>query len=178
MTDLIILPPNSKAIPLTKGKFAIVDEENYDWLMQWNWIYRKSGNRGYAQRALHIGYIDKKRIRTTLLMHRVILLPESNMQVDHINGNGLDNRRCNIRTCTVAQNTANRIMVMKKSSKYKGVCWNKAMRKWKAYIKHSYKGFHLGYFDNEEEAALAYNNAAKLYFSEFARLNIIEITPV
>ena len=97
--------------------------------------------------------------------------------VDHINGNGLDNRRANLRVCTHQQNIFNQQKRKDKcSSKYKGVCWSKRNKSWLAQIRFNYKLIYLGYYKNEDDAGLAYNEKAKELFGEFARLNIIEET--
>ena len=92
------------------------------------------------------------------------------MEIDHINGNGLDYRKCNLRVCTHQQNLQNQ-RIQKGVSKFKGVCWHKASQKWMAKIKHNYKTIYLGVFNNEIDAAKSYNKKAKELFGEFARLN-------
>ena len=106
-------------------------------------------------------------------MHRFLLSPKDNEIVDHINGNGLDNRKSNLRLCTPSQNNQN--FRIKKTSKsgYKGVCWHKASKKWRVTIKTVYKQVSGGYFSDKKEAALKYNELASKYFGEFARLNIL-----
>lgn len=89
---------------------------------------------------------------------------------DHINGNKLDNRRCNLRICTPHQNNLNRPNV---TGKYKGVYWCKRLKKWMAQIMIGERNKYVGSFPNEEEAAFAYNEAAKKYHGEFARLNVL-----
>lgn len=166
MTESLILPPSSKAIALTQGKFAIVDEADYEWLNQWKW---NLNSQTYAVRGFYIGNYKQK----TLSMHRLIIDAPLGIFVDHINGNGLDNRRCNLRLCTHSQNHMNRKHHKDASSKYKGVSWHKPLKKWRTQIAVKQKGIHLGYFVSEIEAALAYNEAARIYFGEFAKLNII-----
>ena len=94
--------------------------------------------------------------------------------IDHINNVKDDNRIVNLREATGFQNQANQKPQVGKTSKYKGVCWSKQCCKWRAYIKVNYKTIHLGYYHNEEDAALAYNKAALEIFGEFAKINIIE----
>ena len=108
-------------------------------------------------------------------MHRVIMDAPKGMHVDHINGNGLDNRRENLRLCTNSQNHMNRKTHRDSSSKYKGVSWNKRNSKWQAYIGSGIKRKNLGYFASESDAAKAYDIKAKECFGEFARLNLGEI---
>lgn len=109
---------------------------------------------------------DKKGI----LMHRLILNAEKGQQVDHINGNGLDNRRNNLRFVTQSQNMMNAKKRRNTTSKYKGVSWNKHHKKWKAEI--NYKKTNLiGYFDVEKDAAMAYNRVAKKVYGVYGRPN-------
>lgn len=157
----------AKEIPLTQGQVAIVDDEDYEWLMQWKWyaIYRKNAKLFYAGRT-------EKGHKSILLMHRALLKPEPTELVDHVNRNGIDNRRSNLRVCTRSQNAAN----MKRksgSSEYKGVFRTRGRgkpgRKWAAQICVNYKIFNLGRFDTPEEAKAAYDKAALELFGEFAR---------
>ena len=95
-------------------------------------------------------------------------------QIDHINGDRTDNRIVNLREATGSENQGNRKIHEGGTSKYKGVSWKKQYSKWVAKIVVNHKNIHLGYYDNEEKAALAYNKAALEYFGEFAKINIIE----
>ena len=172
MTDDIIIPPNTKAIPLSKGKYAIVDDEDYEELNKYKWTYHKNG---YAHRCEYLGRKDKKPIHKIILMHRLVMGTPKGMHTDHINGNKLDNRRCNLRICTTIQNQHNqKITDRKGTSKYKGVSWNKGMNKWIATIVVDKKQLRLGYYISEEDAAEVYNQAAKKYFGEFAKINLLK----
>lgn len=135
------------------------------------WYAHKIGNTFYAVRATGSG-----RNRRNIWMHREIIHPPDHLIVDHINHNGLDNRKASLRPATRAQNNYNRLIVKRKdsSSKYKGVAWKKENKKWQAQI--NFKGDHifLGYFKDERKAAKAYDEAAKKYYGEFACLNIPE----
>jgi len=142
-----------KEIPLTQGKFALVDDDDYEYLSQWKWWY----SNGYVVRS-HIDPVTKK--STKIYMHRKIMKPPKGMVVHHINNNGLDNQECNLRVCTYSQNNQNKKSHKKGSSKYKGVSWNKHNKKWQAYITYEGKRFNLGYYAIEEEAARAYDKAA------------------
>ncbi len=159
-----------KKILLTRGKFAIVDDEDFEFLMQWKW---KCSGHGYAVRNKHIGTVGGKRVQERIYMHRLIMNALKGQYTDHINGDGLDNRRCNLRLCTNQQNAANsKKYSIPTSSKYKGVSWDKKNKKWRASI-HVLKTIFLGRFDSEEDAAKAYNEAAIKYHDKFSRINIL-----
>jgi len=156
-----------KQIPLTQGKFAIVDDEDYDYLMQWKWKASPGRSTWYATR----GEGGSNGKQTTICMHRVITGAAKGQHTDHINHNGLDNRRCNLRLCTNLENHLNRLPQKNCSSDYKGVTWNKRLEKWAAQIMLHSKNHHLGYFKDEINAAYAYDEKAKELFGEFAYLN-------
>ena len=172
MADDIIVPIGAKAIPLSKGKFAIVDEDDFEHLSQWKWHCNKSG---YAARMQYVCYIGKRKIQNMIHMHREVMKTPIGMVVDHIDGNKVDNRKINLRNCTESENQKNRLKHAKNtSSKYKGVYFHKHKKKWYAHIKYSGKHHHLGSFVNENDAAIAYNNAALEHHGEYASLNTIE----
>lgn len=160
MTDVI-------KIPLTQGKFALVDKLDESLISPHKWFANRQGNTYYAGRNI----TDKPYIQTFISMHRLILGLKKGETADHINGDGLDNRRSNLRKCTIQQNTFNKHRTKKGSSQYKGVCWQKQARKWRAYIKKDYKGIYLGLYESEVDAAKAYNKAAIKHFGEYANLN-------
>ncbi len=160
-----------KEIPLTQGKVALVDDADYEWLSQWRWHYSPDGCTGYARRTKSRQERDKPTIPR---MHRIILSAPSDMEVDHINGDGLDNRRCNLRLCTKTENRRNkRKQKGNYSSSHKGVRWSPERHKWKAQIQVDHKQHVLGCFNTELKAAEAYNEAALRFFGEFARLNAV-----
>ena len=159
-----------KQIKLTQGKFAIVDDADYKWLSQWKWYAFKN--------YYHIWYAVRKSPRkngkqTTIWMHRKILgLKRGDpCECDHHNGNGLDNRRSNLRIATRAQNNRNQRPRKGGTSIYKGVSWDWRNTKWLVHIRINGRVTHLGYFDNEVEAAQVYDKAAKIFFGGFARTN-------
>ncbi len=157
-----------KKIPLTKGKFAAVDDDDFDFLSQWKWCIDSGG---YAVRSTHIGYFDGKKKTKRVWMHRVINKTEDSMDTDHINGDRLDNRKLNLRSASRSQNHMNRKSRPGSVSKYKGVYLDKRFGNWVAQIRLNNKGVHIGSFKTEEEAAIAYNVEAKKHFGEFSKLN-------
>ncbi len=152
-------------IPLTQGKFAIVDAEDYDWLVRYKWYATKAKNTFYACRVEG---------GKTIKMHREIMRAPKGLVCDHINHNGLDNRKRNLRLCTHAQNCYNQRGGATGTSKYKGVSWDKRSSKWSARIRCNGKLYNLGDFDNQMEAAMTYDDKAVELFGEFAWLNFPE----
>jgi AP2 domain-containing protein/HNH endonuclease len=104
-------------------------------------------------------------------LHRLIMNAPADKEVDHINGDTLDNRRCNLRICSHKENLRNQKLPKNSKSGYKGVTWYKRIKKWRSHIRLNKKQIHLGYFDDIKLAANAYNEAAIKYFGEFAKLN-------
>jgi hypothetical protein len=151
---------------LTQGKYAIVDPEDYERLNLHKWYAAKDAHTSYAQRSIR----RKNANQTTFLMHRQIIKAADDMFVDHINHNGLDNRKANLRLASIAQNNRHRRITKKinSHSKYRGVTWCRKKKCWLAQIKINRKTKHIGYFHNELQAAKAYDNAAKKYHKEFA----------
>jgi hypothetical protein len=153
----------SMTIPVGSD-FAIVDESDYALVATYSWWL--NCNR-YARTTIN---------RKNVLMHRFILGWPSEIRVDHINRNGLDNRRSNLRAATSQQNTFNQkkhltIAGRQCTSRHKGVCFRKTKGRWTSYIKIGSTRIVLGSFDTEDEAALAYNSAAAQHFGAFALLN-------
>ena len=156
------LAEGAKLIPLTQGKFAIVDADDYDELSQYKWTAAKSPNTFYAVRS-----VRGRQIR----MHRLITNAPKGLVVDHRNHNGLDNRKENLRLCTRSENACNQRPQTGRSSKYKGVCWHKTQKRWHARIHSNGVTYHLGSFKSEIEAAKAYDKKTKELFGKFACLN-------
>lgn len=157
----------SKLIPLHgkhgNGKFAIVDNEDFERLSQYKWLLT---HLGYAYRS---SFANGK--QTQFWMHREILNAQKGFDVDHVNRDRVDNRKANIRIATRSQNKCNAVGCKDGSSQYKGVGWHKATKKWRATLMINYKGMYLGIYSTEVEAAKAYDKAAKKHHGEFARLN-------
>lgn len=158
-----------KTIKLTQGKYALIDDEDFERLNQVKWHSHEDKNTWYAARSEYINGRQK-----TIRMHRLIMNAPPDKQVDHRDGNGLNNQKGNLRYATNLQNTRNQKPLIGRSSKYKGVCWDKQHKKWMAYIMVNGKQTYLGYFDDEILAAQTYNLAAKMHFGEFAWLNDIK----
>jgi len=151
-----------RTISLTQGRVALVDDEDYERLLKFKWYYSRKDN------GVRCG-------GSTLMSHEVLQIDKG--MVDHKEGNGLDNQKSNLRSCTYSQNNRNRKKTKKKtSSKYKGVHFENRNKKWCAQIR--FLGVlgqsvcsHLGYFLIEELAAEAYDEAARYQSGEFATLN-------
>lgn len=150
-----------KFIPLTKGKVAIVDDEDYDALKCFKWHYNSTG---YAVGYVRIG--PHKAI--AVLMHRLIAGTPPGKQTDHINMNKLDNRKCNLRICTHAENLQHRGKHNDNTTGYKGVSWYGPSKKFRARICYDNTRIYLGYFSTAKEAHEAYKIAALKYHGEFA----------
>jgi len=146
-------------------KVALVDDEDYKILNQYKW----HNNIGYARTDIK----DKDKW-VSKLMHRLLIDVPDKMEIDHIDGNPLNNQKSNLRLVTHQQNQMNSQKRKKTSSKYKGVTFDKWTGRWESYIGYNNKKIHLGRFKSEIDAAKAYNEKAKELYGEFANLNIIE----
>jgi hypothetical protein len=156
-----------RLIPLSgkhgEGKFAIVDAGDYDRLSKHSWSMRSKGYIGSSIGSLH----------------RVIMNTPAGMDTDHINGNRLDNRRCNLRIATRAENMRNQHKNRDgKASKYRGVCHDWRSGKWLAQITHEKRNIRIGIFDIEEDAARARDGAAIVLHGEFASLVVPHLEPI
>lgn len=161
--DKIYDPELHTKLPLTQGLYTLVDKgspaEEYKWC---------------AQLCTGFKYFRALRVKgrnCLIYLHRFLTNCPKGKMVDHINHNPLDNRMCNLRICTNAENLRNKKSYKNSSSKYKGVSWYKRGSKWAAQIRLNNKKKFLGYFTSEEEAARAYDKAAKEMHGEFAYLN-------
>lgn len=158
-------------IPLSQDRFTVIDDDDFKFVVGYTWYAAKNGRTYYAQTHVKDGAVWR-----TVKLHQ-LLLPDA-VKVDHIDGNGLNNSRSNLRTATTAQNGANRKKDKRPtSSKFKGVSWHRPKSIWISRIKVAGKGCHLGYFASEEEAARAYDKAAIMYFGEYAHLNFPQEKP-
>lgn len=158
----------TREIELTKGKTTLVSDEDYAELSQYKWMAsRMRGKYYYAMRSVTIA--PKK--RKTVLMHRVILNAGSGQCVDHIDGDGLNNTRNNLRLVTNQENVWNQRKRSTNTSGFKGVSWHYPSQKWLAQLCANGKVRHLGLFSTVLDAARAYDTAANKHFGEFARLN-------
>ena len=159
-----------KKINLSQGKVALVDDEDYEMIMEYNWCANYDGHNYYAVNS-----------KLKLRMHRIIMKAQKWQIVDHKNGNTLDNQKANLRIATGSQNHANRIPNKRGYSKYLGVYatfrhlkkTGKQKIYWNAQLIKDGKKYRLGIHKTEEDAALAYNEAAIKHHGEFARLNIL-----
>jgi hypothetical protein len=168
-----------KEIQLSQGYVTIVDNDDYDRLMKmgaWCVNVEGKGSRFYAVRDI---VIQKKTQKTTykrkrVRMHRIIMNAPDGVLIDHVDGDGLNNRKKNLRFATHQENMKNRKLSLNSTCGYKGVCFEKYNCKWRARIGINGKQKHLGYYETKEDAAKAYNDSAIENFGEFARLNIIK----
>ncbi len=161
------LDQSYRIIPLTRGYNATVDAEDFERVNQWNWqaIPSKKTSNVYAARTETLQ--DSSRV--LVLMHRFIL--KCVEDVDHRDGNTLNNRRYNLRPCNDTQNAGNQKKSKNNKSGYKGVSWHKPSGKWIVHIYFMNKQIHLGLFTSAIEAAKSYDRKAIELFGEFARLN-------
>jgi hypothetical protein len=159
-------------IVLTQNQIAIVDAEDFEWLNQWNWyaVWSEDTQGYYAVRNR-----PRSEGKGPLYMHRIVSKCPAAKDCDHANENTLDNRRLNLRPSSNSQNHANMGRSKSNTSGYKGVTWHAKRRKWQAGIGVMGRFIYLGIFDRKEDAALAYNEAARKYFGEFAQLNILRL---
>lgn len=155
-----------REILLTRGQVAITDDVDFETLSLWKWYLSPEG---YACRT---GRKSEGVYKQRFYLHRQVMgVTDSLIEVDHVNGNRLDNRRCNLRLCSKIENRRNKLLQVNSTSGYKGVSFRNATGKWQAKLKNLNKWICLGDFDTKEQAAIAYNEAALTHFGEFAHLN-------
>ena len=153
----------SKRIPLTRGLFTVVDDDDYGWLSEFSW-YAQKDSRGKLYAATSV-------MDSIEYLHRMIMDEDGDTKVDHLNGDTLDNRKENLEVTGTSENAMNRVKTKNnKSSKFKGVTKMKS-GKWKAHIGLDDEDIHIGYFESEEEAAKAYDEKALEMFGNKAKLN-------
>ena len=155
-----------KQIPLTQWKITIVDDEDFIELNKYKWWAIKQWNKFYAARKIVLDG-GKRRL---LSIHSFLMNTQKWLDTDHINGDGLDNKRSNLRVCTRGENQMNRWKQNNNTSWFKWVCWHKLANKWLAYISINWKRKHLWYFSDKLEAYEAYCEACIKYHWEFAHL--------
>jgi len=153
-------------IPLTRGYYAHIDEEDYHLIKDFKWLAFNGRNTMYAARQTR----DTKGKCKTIFMHRIILSTPEGLYTDHIDGNGLNNTRANLRMATAIQNSTNKIKKWGNCI-YRGIVYLKKENKYKAKIMHNRKEIHIGRFDTALEAAKAYDKKSLELNGEFAALN-------
>jgi hypothetical protein len=157
----------TRIIPLSKGKFALVDDDVFNIVNKYKWTYTEPG---YAYRHDYSSGIRKR-----IYMHRFILdIQDTKKVVDHINGNKLDNTKINLRVCTHKENIRNSGLYSDNTSGYKGVSFDKNRNKWISYISVDRKFKYLGRFNCKHVAGAAHNKAAISLYGDFAKLNPVE----
>lgn len=154
-----------KKIKLTQGQVALIDDEDFEFLSKWKWHAIKGYRNFYAARC------EPRPTNKSFTVRMHSVLTGEAGSVDHIDGNGLNNQKSNLRLCTVAQNNMNSKPYMNSTSKYKGVSFDKDRNTWRAAIKKEGKDYSLRRHKTEESAARAYDKKAKELFGEFAYLN-------
>lgn len=152
-------------IPISSGRHALIDEDDYELLSKYRWCT----SHGYASTSVYLGGGRKNKKSVVYRMHRLVMDAQPGQIVDHINGNRLDNRKQNLRFCTHAENMRNSKPHKNSTQPYKGV--KKHRNKWLARIMHNRKEVSLGMYETPEQAAEAYDSAAKKYHGEFALTN-------
>jgi hypothetical protein len=168
---LVVDGVECRTIPLTQGCEAIVDAGDYPYLAQFHWyVDKSSGTTSYAKRKLTVDGRNVSRF-----IHQEVCQVADGQEPDHINGNGLDNRRCNLRPAPHRSNIHNRKRQSNNTSGFIGVCWHKQREKWAAALKApDGKKKSLGLYVDILDAAKAYDAGARRYFGNFARLNFPE----
>jgi hypothetical protein len=157
---------NIAYIALTKGYEAVIDAADVPLVEGWNWYAQPGGRTVYAASK---GAACGRRCR--VFLHRLLLGEPLDVFVDHVNSDGLDNRRANLRLASASQNQHNKAMQNNNTSGFKGVTWKANKRQWVARISCGGKSKHLGYFDTPEAAHFAYASASAAIHGEFGRVS-------
>lgn len=154
-----------KKIPLTRGLFALVDDEDFEFLSQFKW----KANKTKPERTFYAARSLKREVnkpRKMLYLHRLIMNTPRELSVDHIDGNGLNNQKSNLRNISQAANSLNRTRLSSTNkSGFTGVYWSKQKNKWHALVAFRTKSKHLGFFDDVHEAAIAVKTFKDEYLS-------------
>jgi len=153
-----------KKIELSQGKYALVDNEDFNMLDKHKWYANKNGNTFYAVRESK--KVEGKKMK--IYMHRIIAKTLNNMETDHIDRDGLNNQRKNLRVCSHSENLINRTMLKSNTSGYRGISWSKLSKKWRAVISINKRYINLGSFVKIEEAYNAYCEASLKYHRDFS----------
>lgn len=163
---------NIAYVPLTKGYEAVIDAADVPLVDGWNWTAVEARNRIGGVRAVYAIRAERRPMGKSIqiYLHHSMIPKKRGFEVDHIDGDGLNNRRVNLRRTTRAQNGKNMQLSVANSSGFKGVCWDKRRGKWYAYIHVDRKQHPLGRFNSAEEAAEAYAEASKKLHREFGRI--------
>lgn len=163
------LIPLTPLTPLTRGKYAMVDDDCFEYLNRWKWKLHTptdGSKRHYAVR--------KEKVKNGIKhvsMHSVVCGFPPRTNIDHRDRNGLNNQKNNLRSCSTSQNGANSRKSRNNTSGFKGVTWQKIARKWQSQLMHNRKHYYLGLFEDPKEAAKAYDVKAVQIFGEFAATN-------
>jgi hypothetical protein len=155
-------------ITLTQGYVAVIDAADVPSVQGKNWCAKIDRRRDGSIRTVYAVRTQRPN-NHELRMHRVLLGAPNDLEVDHKDGDGLNNRRYNLRLATVSENQRNRRLDLDNKSGIKGVCFNARLGKWRAYITHQGKNLHLGFFTFIDEAAAARSKASAELHGEFRR---------
>lgn len=159
-----------KKIPLIKGKYAIVDDEDYPYLNRFHWYLSGSKWKGVVRDLKFV----KEKIQERIFMPYFVIENKPGNIITHMNGNILDNRKENLKSVSLKVMSHRGSKRKNVSSKFKGVCWDKENNLWRATIKYNERWHSLGRFSNEKQAAVAYNKKAKELYGELAYQNLIK----